>query len=90
MKNEKIRQKTGVTAVNSAAKNDNLIQWLTDEKSAAFFGRAFAVKADVLAHLLTGEGTLADIGRRRGISRQAVHNHAVKARKIYVTPSIEV
>lgn len=64
---------------------NHLIQWLTDEKSAAFFGRAFTIKADVLAHLLTGDGTLADIGRRRGISRQAVHRHAVKARKIYIS-----
>lgn len=82
------QQKRNVS--NDFMKNDNLIQWLTDEKSAAFFGRAFAIKADVLAHLLTGNGTLADIGRRRGISRQAVHKHAVKARKIYFTPSIGI
>ena len=66
---------------------NNLIQWLTDPKSAAFFGRAFAVKADILAHLLTADGTLAAIGRRHGISRQAVHRHALKARKIYIAPS---
>jgi hypothetical protein len=69
-------------------KNDNLIQWLNDSRGEIYFGRAFTIKADVLAHLLTGEGTLADIGRRRGISRQAVHKHAVKARKIYFTPSL--
>ena len=89
MKNEEIRQKTGATAVNSAAKNDNLIAWLNDPRTAAFFGRAFTIKADVLAHLLTGDGTLADIGRRRGISRQAVHKQAVKARQIFFPPSEE-
>jgi hypothetical protein len=87
MKNEEIQQKTGATAENSAAKNDNLLAWLTDPRTAEYFGTTFTVKADVLAHLLTGDGTLADIGRRRGISRQAVHKHAVKARKIYFTPS---
>jgi len=69
-------------------KNDNLIAWLTSPSAAAYFGRAFAIRADVLAHLITGDGSLAEIGRKHGVSRQAVHRHAVKARAIYFPPSI--
>ena len=49
MKNEEIQQKTGATAVNSGAKNDNLIQWLNDPRTAEFFGDTFKLRADVLA-----------------------------------------
>jgi transposase-like protein len=67
-------------------KNENLIQWLTDEKSTAFFGKSFAIRADVLAQILTGSGTLADIARRHGVSRQATQKHAKRARQIYFEP----
>ena len=69
-------------------KNDNLAKWLTDSKSAVYFGRSFTLRAAVLAYLITGDGTLAEIGRKHGVSRQAVHRHAVKARAIYFPPSI--
>ena len=64
-------------------KPDNLAAWLTDPRTAKFFGRSFLVRADVLAHLLTGRGTLSDIGRVHGLSRQAVHKHARQARQIF-------
>jgi transposase-like protein len=67
--------------------NDNLIQWLADEKSTAYFGGSFSIRADVLASVITGQGNLAEIGRKHGVSRQAVHRHAVKARAIYFPPS---
>ncbi len=68
-------------------KNDNLIQWLSDPKSAEYFGRSFAIRADVLAHLITGAGSLAEIGRTHGVSRQAVQKHAAKSRAIYFKPT---
>ena len=37
-------------------KNDNLIQWLADGKSAAYFGKSFSIRADVLASVITGQG----------------------------------
>jgi hypothetical protein len=47
-------------------KNSNhILEWLTDAKSSAYFGRAFQVKADILALILTGTGTLADIARQQ-------------------------
>jgi predicted transcriptional regulator len=67
-------------------KNENLIQWLTAEKSAVYFGKSFAIRADVLAQILTGTGTLADIARHHGVSRQAVQKHAKQARRIYFEP----
>jgi hypothetical protein len=66
---------------------NNLAEWLTDSKAAAYFGRTFAVRADVLAHFITGTGTLADIGRKHGVSRQAVQKHAKKAQRIYFEPA---
>jgi hypothetical protein len=68
-------------------KNSNLIEWLSDKKSVAYFGKSFAIRADVLAHLITGDGSLAEIGRQHGVSRQAVQKHAVKARTIYFEPT---
>ena len=72
------------------AQNSNLVNWLTDAKSSAYFGRSFQVKADVLAQIIGGVGTLADIGRKHGISKQAVWKHARKARAIYFEPSATV
>jgi hypothetical protein len=69
-------------------KNENLIEWLTDSRSAAFFGRSFAIRADVLAHLITGNGSQSEIGRKHKVSKQAVWKHAQKARTIFFPPSI--
>jgi AcrR family transcriptional regulator len=41
----------------------------------------------VLEHLITGQGTLAEIGRRYGVSRQSIHRHFRKAKAIYGQPS---
>jgi hypothetical protein len=67
--------------------NKNLIRWLSDDRARAYFGRVFSVRADVLAHLLSHSGTLADIGRTHGISRQAVFRHHQRAHRIYTKPS---
>lgn len=68
-------------------KNDNLIQWLTDEKSAAYFGKSFSIRADVLAQIITGNGSQADIARAHGVTKQAVQKHAKQARRIFFEPS---
>lgn len=64
-------------------KNQNLIKWLTGDKAADYFGKSFSIRADVLAQMLTGSGSLADIARRHGVSRQAVQKHAKQAHRIY-------
>jgi hypothetical protein len=63
--------------------NGNLIEWLTDSRSAEYFGRAFAIRADVLVRLINGTGSLAEIGGKDKVSRQAIHKHFKKARTIY-------
>lgn len=62
---------------------NNITAWLTSPKAARYFGRGFLIRADVLAHLISGRGTLADIAKVHGVSRQAVHKHARKARVIF-------
>lgn len=68
---------------------ERLIARLTQPEAVAYFGRAFALKVEVLANLEAGNRTLADIGREHHVSRQAVHALAVKARKAF-GPSISV
>ena len=67
--------------------NHNLIRWLADEKSAAYFGKSFSIRADVLAQIITGAGKLADIARAHGVTKQAVQKHAKQARRIYFEPA---
>jgi transcriptional regulator of acetoin/glycerol metabolism len=68
-------------------RNNHLAEWLADKRGEAYFGRTFAVRASVLAHLLTGEGSLADVAREHGVSRQAIHKHYRRAVKVYGPPS---
>jgi len=69
--------------VSTYMRTNHLISWLSDNRAKAYFGKSFALKADVLALALTGKGTLAEIARRRGVSRQAAHRQAVLARQVY-------
>jgi len=66
--------------------NANLARWITDERAEQFFGRPFKIKAAILVHMITGDGSLSEIAREHGISRQAVHEHARHAREIYFPP----
>ena len=61
----------------------NLEAWLTHPGADEYFGRRTAFKIAVLAHLLSGQGTLADVGRRFGAGRSAACHHATKARKLF-------
>ena len=69
-------------------RNHNLEEWLTAPATAAYFGRAFQVKADILAQILTGEPSLVDIAKRHEISLTAVYKHRAKALKIF-QPKVE-
>jgi len=61
----------------------NLETWLADPRADAYFGRRFVFKSDVLAQVVSGSGTLAEIGRRHNASRQAAYKHAAAARRIF-------
>jgi hypothetical protein len=67
--------------------NANLTAWLSDPRGQQYFGRTFTVRAAVLAHILTGTGTLADVAREHKISRQAAHKHYRRAIALYGSPS---
>jgi hypothetical protein len=63
-------------------KNQNLIHWLSDKKMAAWFGRAFQIKADILVQLITGDGAPTAIAKKYKISLAAVYKHRKKALEI--------
>jgi len=61
----------------------NLEKLLADPRSDEYFGHSFVLKCEVLAHVLTGNDSLPEIAKRRGLSRQAAYKYATKARRIY-------
>jgi transposase-like protein len=63
-------------------KNQNLIQWLSDKKMAAWFGRSFQVKADILVQVMTGNRSLSAIAKKHKISLAAVYKQRKKALEI--------
>ncbi|HUZ07477.1 MAG TPA: hypothetical protein VMV89_08305 [Candidatus Paceibacterota bacterium] len=63
-------------------KNDNLIQWLTDPRTAAYFGDTFKLRADVLAAIITG-GNLAAVARQHGVTRAATSKQGRRVRAIF-------
>ena len=65
--------------------NDSLVAWLTDPRSEAYFGTGFNIRADALAYVITGKGTLEEIAQRNGVSKQAVHKHVKRARQIFIS-----
>lgn len=60
----------------------NLTAWLSDPRTAEFFGESFALKAEVLACLIQ-RGNLAEVARRRRVSRSATSKQARRARTIF-------
>ena len=78
---------TRLEKASQGARESNLLCFLSDPRSEEFFGRPFQIKSAVLAHLLTGDGSLAELARKLGTSRQLVHWHASRAMKIYFSPS---
>ncbi len=63
-------------------KQDHLVHWLTDPKTAEYFGDTFKLRADVLNAVITG-GNLAAVARQHGVTKQAASKQARRARSIY-------
>ena len=61
----------------------NLAQWLSDPRTAEYFGgETFKLRANVLAAVITG-GNLAAVGRLHGVSKQAAWKQAQRARAAF-------
>ena len=61
---------------------DCLTAWLTDPRTAEYFGATFKLRADVLAAVITG-GNLAAVARQHGVTRAATSKQARRAKSIY-------
>jgi hypothetical protein len=68
---------------------DYLKDWMTSDAVLSYFGRPFALKADVLATLLTG-GNLSDVARKYGVTRGAVSKQGRRAKEILATFSNQI
>lgn len=64
-------------------KNSDLIQFLRSKECDRYFGRAFVLKAEVLARHFSGKGTLTDIARRHQVTNAALTRHAKRAAEIW-------
>ena len=81
-----IQHPTSAVPTASAVPSGNLAAWLTDPRSDTYFGRTWSIRADVLAYLITGNGTLEGIAQRFGVSRQYIHKHVKRAKQIWCKP----
>jgi hypothetical protein len=70
--------------------DSNLITWLTAPQAVAYYGADFGTKTAVLAMLVSGQGDVAALAKERGVTRQAIHHHLQRARKIWMRPSSAV
>ena len=77
--------KTKTTPRNTNA--DGLTQWLSTPEADAYFGASFVLRFAVLTQVATGKGSLAAVAKKHGATRQAAHQHAVAARRIFAFPS---
>ena len=69
-------------AVSPGEPNTNLARWLTDARTAEFFGQSFTLKADVLACLIR-RGNLSDVARAHGLTRAAASKQARRAKALF-------
>lgn len=60
----------------------NLLRWLTDRRTAEYFGDTFKLRADVLAAVITG-GNLAEVARQHGVTRAAASKSARRAKALF-------
>ena len=67
----------------AAGDSDNLAAWLTSPECKAYFGRAWALKADVLAALINGE-SLAAVAVEHQVSDAACYKYARRAKAIFI------
>jgi len=61
----------------------NLIDLLCNEKGRRYFGRVWALKAEILAAMQAGSLNQSAIAVEYGVTKQAVNRLAKKARGIY-------
>jgi len=60
----------------------NLAAWLTDPRTAEYFGESWAFKADILEAVINGQ-KLAPVARQHGVTRSAASKQAGRARAIF-------
>jgi hypothetical protein len=77
MKHKKV-QKTR----SGTSQEDFLLQWLTDPRTAEYFGPTFRLRADVLAAVITG-GNLAEVARQHDVTRAAAAKNSSRAKRIF-------
>lgn len=65
------------------APRSHLAKWLRHPGAEVYLGSHVSLKLKVLAHVVSGEGSLAAIARRFNVSRQACHFQAVAARAAF-------
>lgn len=66
-------------------RHNHLRDWLTDPRTAKFFGRVFAIRADALALAIAG-GSVTELAKKHGISRSKASRHVSRARRIFGLP----
>ncbi len=79
---ERLARRKPVGNESTQAAESNLAGWLTDARTAEFFGSSFTLKADVLACVLQG-GNLAAVARGHGVTRAAASKQARRAKSIF-------
>ena len=62
----------------------NLARWLTDARTAEYFSKAWKLKADTLAAVITGSN-LVDVANEHGVSAEAVYKYARRAKALFPT-----
>ncbi len=65
-------------------KGDNLAAWLTSPESKMYFGAAWALKADVLAAVITGK-SLSAVALEHGVTNEAAYKYARRAKTLFPT-----
>ena len=68
---------------NPGEPDSNLARWLTDARTAEYFGGdTFRLRADVLAAVIIG-GNLAAVARQHGVSKQAAWKQSKRTRDVF-------
>ena len=63
--------------------SNHLAEWLDHPGAEVVFGASFRLKLAVMQCVVSRQGTLAEIARRHGITRQAASKHAMMIRAAY-------
>lgn len=60
----------------------NLVEWITDPRTAEYFGGTYKLRAAALAAVITG-GNLAEVARLHGVTRAAISKSARRYKAIF-------